>query len=136
MPHQGPALIKGEAIRGIRARLAQLPEFWATRYLDILGVANPLQQPRQAGVGGGVQAQPEHHPIPAGLDLRALTGPAFSLSNRPPEPLRPRQAKLHTYQALHPDQANQPNINPIARRVTEWRAASCETTPRRSKAGR
>jgi hypothetical protein len=75
-------------------------------------VANPLQQPRQAGVGGGVRAQPEHHPVPAGLDLRALTGTAFSLSNRPPEPLRPRQAELNCHQALHPDQANQTQHRP------------------------
>jgi hypothetical protein len=75
-------------------------------------MANPLQQAGQAGVGGGVPAQQEPHPVAARLDLAALAGPAFSLRQRLPEPFRPRRAELHPQQTLHPNHPNQQQLNP------------------------
>jgi hypothetical protein len=74
-------------------------------------VAYPLQQPRQAGVGGCLDAQQEARPEPTRLDFAALAGPAVRLGDRLPEPLRPRRAEHHTHHALHPDQANQRSTN-------------------------
>src|SRR5439155_3856628 len=91
------------------ARLAQL--LWATRYLDIPGLAggdkplilvhlartpaaHPLKQPGEARVDGGVLVQDEAHPVAAGLELAALAATALCLRHRLREPLRARGAEL------------------------------------------
>jgi hypothetical protein len=86
-------------------------------------VANPLQQPGQAGVGGRVLAEDEPRPVPARLHLAALAGPALSLGQRPPEPPRPGRAELHRHQLLHPNHPNQARARRM-RRNGRPRAAS------------
>jgi len=78
------------------------PAKWAIHYLDILGlvggdelislvdlgrppVANPLEQAAESAVEGGLACEQKRDPVAAGLDLRALAGPALRQGDRLPE---------------------------------------------------